>query len=168
MLRFVCLCHHDFIVYYILTSSRYFKHYHPMLPILDPSRDPDYFYELSPFVFWCLLITGSRRYEQDPTILERLAPSVKQLALKALTQATAYLPNICGLLILCVWPLPMTSIYEDTSSMYSGAVMQLALLHCLHLFEPQEVHTRTIGVQCINKQAYLARLWAYLEFVCHW
>lgn len=148
--------------------SRFFKHYHPMLPVLDPSWDPDSFYKLSPFVFWCLLITGSRRYELDPTILDRLTPSVQRLSSKAMMQVAAYFPTICGLLILCTWPLPMHTIWEDPSPMYSGAALQLALQHGLHLFTTPHASTRPAPFRDITKQASIARIWAYLEFVCHW
>lgn len=152
----------------LLTLTRFFRHYHPMLPILDPSWDPESFYKLSPFVFWCLLITGARRYELDPTILDRLVPSVKQLSLKALSQVTTYFPSICGLLILCAWPLPMNTMSEDLSPVYSGAAMNLALQHGLHMFTKQHASARPTAFQGIDHEASLARVWAYLEFVCHW
>ncbi|KAH8898123.1 hypothetical protein GQ53DRAFT_623572, partial [Thozetella sp. PMI_491] len=146
----------------------FFEHYHPMLPILDPSWDPDSFYKLSPFVFWCLLITGSRRYELDPTILDRLAPSIKRLSLNALSHVAGYFPAICGLAILCTWPLPMNTMWDDPSPMYSGAAMQLALQHGLHMFTKEHASARLVPFRGITHEASLARIWAYLEFVCHW
>jgi transcriptional regulatory protein LEU3 len=163
----VCRPVHFFVIA-SLTLRRFFKHYHPMLPILDPSWDPDSFYKMSPFVFWCLLVTGSRRYELDPTILTRVSPSVKQLALKAQSQVTSYFATICGLLILCTWPLPMNTTWEDPSPMYSGAAMQLALQHGLHMCAKQHASARPTTSRNIHQEAFLARVWAYLEFVCHW
>ena len=139
-----------------------------MLPILDPSRSPDSFFDLSPFMFWCILITGSRRYDLDPTILARLSPSVKLLSSKDLLQISSYFPTICGLLILCTWPMPMSTFKEDPSPMYAGAAMQLALQHGLHMFAAQYTSSRSAAFQEISQQASLARVWAYLEFVCHW
>lgn len=153
---------------WLTTLTRFFEHYHPVLPIFDPSWDPSSIYMLSPFVFWCIVITGSRRYERDPTLLSRLTPGVKQLSLQALSQTTSYITNICGLLVLCTWPLPMKAICEDPSAMYSGAAMQLALQHGLQMFRTQHPSSRTISCKPIVHHGYLARIWAYLEFVCHW
>ncbi|KIW25712.1 uncharacterized protein PV07_08868 [Cladophialophora immunda] len=140
----------------------YFKHYHPMLPILDASCRPDtYYYKLSPFVFWCVVITGSRRYELDPTLLGRLSPGVTVLASKALQQTSSYFSTIRGLMILCTWPLPMKTILDDPSPMYSGAAMQLALQHGLHMLQLRG------AVADVSYEPFLARTWAYLEFSCH-
>lgn len=146
----------------------FFRHYHRTLPILDPSWDPDTVYLLSPFVFWCVVITGSRRYDLDPTILPRLAPGVNQMALLQLPQSLAYLPTICGLLILCVWPLPMKTMHDDPSLLYSGIVMQMALQHGLHSFPQSQAYGCPVPFRNATREVSLARVWAYVEFVCHW
>ncbi len=47
--------------------------------------------------------------------------------------------------------------------MYTGAAMQLALQHGLHTtFEKAD------GAPESTNEASVARVWAYLEFVCHW
>lgn len=148
--------------------SLFLKHYHSTLPILDPTWGPDSFYALSPFVFWCIVITGARRYELDPTILHRLAPGVAQMALRAMPQFSSYFPTICGLVILCVWPLPMKSLRDDPSPLYSGAAMQIALQHGLHMFPQGQACVRPLPFRDIAHDASLARVWAYVEFVCHW
>lgn len=146
----------------------FFKHYHPVLPILDPSWGPDTFYTLSPLVFWCIVVTGSRRYDLDPTILHRLAPGVSQMALRSLPQFSSYFPTICGLVMLCVWPLPMKTMHEDLSPLYSGAAMQIALQHGLHLSPHSQACGWPGSVRNVTHDASLARVWAYVEFVCHW
>ncbi|KAK5046219.1 hypothetical protein LTR84_008362 [Exophiala bonariae] len=145
----------------------FFKHYHPILPIFNPSPRPDSYYRLSPFIFWCIVITGSRRYDTDPTVLERLIPGVNRLALEALLHVKGYFPTICGLLVLCVWPLPMQTAAEDPSPMYCGATMQLALQHRLHLFTQKQTSIQPTSIMSIVQDANIARVWSYLEFVCH-
>lgn len=134
-----------------------------MLPILDPTCDADTYYKLSLLVFWVVLITGARRYELDPTLLDRLAPSVTQLALKSMPQISHYFSTICGLLILCTWPLPMKKLFDDPSPMYSGAAMQLALQQGMHT-----LYKRQDGCAEDAYEPSVARVWAYLEFVYHW
>ncbi|KIV97159.1 hypothetical protein PV10_00941 [Exophiala mesophila] len=145
----------------------FFRHYHRTLPILDPSWDPDTVYLLSPFVFWCVVITGSRRYDLDPTILHRLAPGVTQMALLQLSQFQSYFPTICGLVMLCVWPLPMKTVHDDPSLLYSGIAMQMALQHGLHLFPQSQAYGCPVPYRSATREASLARVWAYVEFVCH-
>lgn len=146
----------------------FFRHYHRTLPILDSSWDPDTVYQLSPFVFWCVVITGSRRYDLDPTILHRLAPGVTQMALLQLPQSQSYFPTICGLVMLCVWPLPMKTMHDDPSLLYSGIAMQMALQHGLHSFPHSQAHGCSEPFRNATREASLARVWAYVEFVCHW
>lgn len=146
----------------------FFRHYHRTLPILDPSWDPDTVFLLSPFVFWCVVITGSRRYDRDPTILHRLAPGVTQMALLQLPQFQSYFPTICGLVMLCVWPLPMKSMHDDPSLLYSGIAMQMALQHGLHSYTQSQAYGCPVPFRNATREVSLARVWAYVEFVCHW
>lgn len=146
----------------------FFRHYHRTLPILDPSWDPDTVYLLSPFVFWCVVITGSRRYDLDPTILHRLAPGVTQMTLLQLPQSQSYFPTICGLVMLCVWPLPMKTMHDDPSLLYSGIAMQMALQHGLHSFPQSQAYGGPVPFRNAMREVSLARVWAYVEFVCHW
>lgn len=144
-------------------SCSFFKHYHPQLAILDPMGSPDACYKTSTFVFWCVVITGSRKYDADPTLLDRLAPGVASLARKSLSCIASFLPTICGLSILSAWPLPMKSVLDDPSLLYTGAAMQLALQHGLHTS-----FKKPNGAIDVAHEATLARVWSYLEFVCHW
>lgn len=42
----------------------YFRHYHPILPILEQEKHPDAYYTQLPFLFWCIVAVGARRYPQ--------------------------------------------------------------------------------------------------------
>ena len=146
-----------------------------MLPILDSTWDPNTCYKLSPFVFWSVVITGSRRYDLDPTLLDRLASKVTQLAANSLVQVSSYFTTITGLMILSAWPLPMKTMFDDPTSTYCGAAMQLALQNGLHLFSRKQDSSPTSSRDFIphNKisrahDVSRLRLWAYLELVCHW
>lgn len=147
-------------------GTRFFEHYHPNVPILDPTCDPNTFYKMSPFVFWCVLVTGSRRYELDPTLLDRLAPNLSQLALKSMSQIMKYFSTIVGLVLLCAWPLPMKTMFDDPSPMYSGAMMQLALQNSLHMSMKRQ-DGRLIASKESVHEAYRLRVWAYLQYVAY-
>ena len=62
----------------------------------------------------------------------------------------------------------MKKMVDDPSPMYSGAIMQLALQHGLHMFTKGEVYVGPAAFREIAHDAFMARVWAYLEFVCYW
>lgn len=151
-----------------LTLTRYFKHYNPCLPIFEATNNPETFYKRSPFVFWCIVVTGARRYELDPTLLDTLAPSVGQLAVQNLSQMPSYFSCIVGLMILCAWPLPMKSMVDDPSPMYCGAALQLALQNEIHLLHRKTRNLNPSALRDLHCDAFIARVWGWLEFTCHW
>lgn len=149
--------------------SSFFRNYYPMMPVLDPTCSPDNTYQLSPFVFWCVIITGARRYDLDPTILDRLSPAVRKLASSCLFNAPSCIPTILAFAILSTWPLPMANVCDDSTPLYSGANLQLALQNGLHMPKFRQDANAGVGTMgSLTQQASLARIWAYVEFVCHW
>ncbi|KAE8833822.1 hypothetical protein PTNB85_03805 [Pyrenophora teres f. teres] len=100
---------------YVLDAKRiddcftlYFTEHHPLFPILDPSVGPNDYYEQSPFLFWVIVVTGSRRYAEHPDVLDRTSQAVTQLAFSSMALRTSQVPVIQGLLILtsCVEGIP--------------------------------------------------------------
>ena len=111
---------------------RYFKFYHPVLPILDPTLSPNVCYCQSPFLFWTILVSGCRRYSQDPTMLESIGPQVNGMAFASISSPSTLIQTLQGLLILCTWAVPLKSMTKDMTYVASGASIHLAMQIGLH------------------------------------
>ena len=148
--------------------SRFFKHYHPILPILELQYGSSDYFTYSPLLFWTMIVTGSRRYTLDPTILEILGPKVTNLAALAMIRVSEYVPTISALLILCAWPLPMESASDDPSPVYAGAIMQLSLQNGLHMLSKRQDFSQSHIVKDTNQEIFRTRLWAWCKVTCRW
>jgi hypothetical protein len=151
-----------------LTCPRFFQHYHPILPILEPQYAYMDYYTYSPILFWTIVVTGSRRYRLDPTLLDALAPRVSRLAALATTRLSDYIATISALLILCVWPLPIEDASEDPSPVYSGIIMQLCLQNGLHMHSKRQDFSHAFLIKDTTQEKSRACLWAWCKVVCHW
>ena len=108
---------------------RYFKDYHSMLPIIDPSETPNTFYQHAPFLFWVIVSIGSRRYTRQPTLTQNLALPVTQLALQSIIIRTKPIERMKGLILLLNWPFPSGPFYREPSFLLGGALLHMAM-HC--------------------------------------
>ena len=124
---------------------RYFKFYHPVLPILDPTLAPNDCYAQSRFLFWTILVTGCRRYSQDPTMLESIGPHINGMAFAAMSSRLAWIQTLQGLLLLCTWAVPLKSLTRSVTYIICGAAVHMAILNGLHIpgvgqdFEPHQL-----------------------------
>lgn len=60
-------------------QHRFFQHYHPYTPLLDPAVLPDEYYAQSPLLFWTIILIASRRYTDEPGLFVSLAAPVKKM-----------------------------------------------------------------------------------------
>lgn len=112
--------------------SEYFRRYHPFLPILDPARSPETYFELSPLLFWTILAIGARRYQEDATLLTGLTTPLSQKLWSTLQGVPQNYHVAKALALICCWPLPTKSTSTDPSFIICGAMMQIALQTGLH------------------------------------
>lgn len=141
---------------------RFFKYYEPLIPgIFDTSATPDQYLELSPLLFWAIIVTGARGYSGDPTLYERIVRQVSQMALESLFSMTNLIPTIEAVLILCLWPTPVSTMFKDPSHALAGTAMQLAILNGLHVFGHEQDFVRQ-SIECVNSEVCLRfRLWVH-------
>ena len=151
----------------LTVAYRFFQRYLPHLPILDYSLSPNQFYDLSPFLFWAIVFVGSRRYERDPTLLSMLAPRINSLALRSLESRSNPIQTIQGLLILCVWPVPINTMHKDISHILSGAALHLAMQIGLHVTHSGQDFARTKVDSGRSQNLSRARLWIHCIMICH-
>lgn len=112
--------------------KQYFQHYHPFLPILDRDTRPEHFFELSPLLFWTVIVVAARRYENDPTLLAGVSAPFHELLWSTISQVPQNYHEVKSLAILCMWPLPTKSTSTDQTFMLAGLMMQIALQTGLH------------------------------------
>ena len=63
---------------------RFFTQYHPLFPILDASLGPNDYYDSCPLLFWTIIVIGSRRYAEDPNVLEKSSQLLTQMAFSSM------------------------------------------------------------------------------------
>lgn len=120
-------------------ENRFHQHYAPLVPgIFDADVSPEQCYQKSPFLFWAIVCTGARTYTKDPTILDRLAREITDLALPSLCSNLRPVPTIQAIILLCSWPMPINTLYKDPSHALAGAAMQLAVQNGLHFFSSEQ------------------------------
>lgn len=143
----------------------FFSQYHELLPILDPMLSPNEYYELSPFLFWSITVTGARRYNEDPTILDRTSQLITPLAFSSMALRSTPIPVIQGLLILCTWRLPTNSHYKDLTHVLCGAAVHLASQIGLHVAGVGQDFARMPLKKDQDKKVFRAKLWIHCVIV---
>ncbi|KAL5119569.1 hypothetical protein ACEQ8H_002415 [Pleosporales sp. CAS-2024a] len=138
---------------------RFFTQYHPLFPVLDTSMGPNDYYELSPFLFWSIVVTGSRRYAEDRTVLEKTSQHIVPLAFSSMARRSAQIPVIEGLLILCIWRIPTNSMYKDMAHLMCGAAVHLSTQIGLHVAGVGQDFSRTPLKKDQDQKVIRARLW---------
>ena len=146
----------------------FFSQYLPFIPILDPHMTPDQCYGLSPFLFWAIVFVGSRRYCADPTLLGFLSPRMNLMALQALESRVSPIQTIQGILLLCLWPVPVNTRFRDFSHVLSGAVIHLATQIGVHVMgNGQDFSRYKLAPEARNLSVFRAQLWKYCLIVCN-
>ncbi|KAI9786025.1 MAG: hypothetical protein M1816_008177 [Peltula sp. TS41687] len=111
---------------------QFFTFYHPLLPLLDPSKPPDHYHDSSPLLFWVITSIASRRISAPPTLLNSLAPAVLRLTWSALGAIPQNYHVVKALCLLCTWPFPVSSTSSDPTFMLCGSMMNIAMQMGLH------------------------------------
>lgn len=112
--------------------THYFRHYHPFLPVLDITKGPEHYYDMSPLLFWTIIAVASRRYKDDATLLTGLALPLSYLLWTTLQSVPQNYHVVKALALTCYWPLPTKSTSTDPSFIICGVMMQIALQTGLH------------------------------------
>jgi transcriptional regulatory protein LEU3 len=141
---------------------RYFKDYHSMLPILDPSVTPNAFYQHAPFLFWVVVSIGSRRYTREPTLTQTLALPVTQLALQSIIVRTKPIERMKGLILLLNWAFPSGPFYRDPSFLLGGTLLHMAMQCGLHVPSFSQDFSKTYLKLPEQEPVRRAEMWAYV------
>ncbi|KAK9489927.1 hypothetical protein V1508DRAFT_400375 [Lipomyces doorenjongii] len=143
----------------------YFKGYHSMLPILDPSVTPNTFYQHAPFLFWVVVSIGSRRYTRQPTLTQALALPVTKLALQSIIVRSKPIERMKGLILLLNWPFPSGPFYHDPSFLLGGTLLHMAMQCGLHAPTFSQEFSKSYLKLPEQEPARRAELWAYVVII---
>lgn len=112
--------------------NQYFLFYHPFIPVLDPTKSPEYYFECSELLFWAIIAVGARRFEEDPTLLTGLAGPFNKLIWATIAEVPQNYHVVKALSLFCTWPLPTKTSSKDPTFILCGVMMQIALQTGLH------------------------------------
>ena len=125
-------CHCFTVALRLTRVNSFFTLYHPFLPLLDPEKSPDDYYDASCLLFWIVVAVAARRYGADPLLLTALAGPVTRLLWATIADVPQSYIVIKAICILCTWPLPISSTSSDPTFMLSGLMVQISLQMGLH------------------------------------
>ncbi|KAK5996400.1 Regulatory LEU3-like protein [Cladobotryum mycophilum] len=145
----------------------FFTFYAPYLPILDPTASPNFYYEQSPFLFWTVVYIGSRRYPHDPTLVGRLSYTINTMAFMALESRSSPIQTIQGILLLCLWPVPVDTMHRSISLVLGGATLYFAMQIGLHVAGVGQDFARTVVSRSRSEKLKRALLWKLCCAVCY-
>lgn len=114
------------------TVNSFFTLYHPFLPLLDPEKSSDDYFNASSLLFWIIIAVAARRYGPDPLLLNALSGPVTRLLWATIADVPQSYIVVKALCILCTWPLPISSTSSDPTFMLSGLIIQISLQLGLH------------------------------------
>jgi hypothetical protein len=114
--------------------DEYFANYHTFLPVLDPSDTPDIIINRSNILFWTVIMTAARHFDDDPNLLSRLTLPYGEHLKNTISKPPSKDQHhvVKALCMLCTWPSPVSSSTEDMTFTLSGIMMKFAMHLGIH------------------------------------
>ncbi|KAH7014219.1 uncharacterized protein B0I36DRAFT_389179 [Microdochium trichocladiopsis] len=140
----------------------FFRHSHPHFPIVS-ERSPDKCYDISPFLFWTIILIACRRQptRSTPASLRLLAEHIKHETDAAVPRVPLPLPQLHAVLLVATWGLyPGVRFINDPAYWLSSVALNSCLLVGFHTGfgrHPEYTHI-TLAVMASDKDA--AVTWA--------
>ena len=144
-----------------MSRRRFFRDYHPMLPILHAEVTPNSLYQHAPLLFWIVLSIGSRRHPRQPTLVGTLAGPVTELALQSIAVRTRPIERMKAIILLLTWPFPSGPFYHDPSFLLGGSLLHMAMQHGLHAPSFGQEFSKPYVNTTEQEPLRRAELWAY-------
>ena len=102
------------------------------MPLLDPAKTPDEYFEASKLLFWVIISVASRRYALDRTLFPALSAPLFQLLWSCVADIPQSYTVVKALCLLCTWPFPVSSTSLDPTLVLCSLAMSLAMQLGLH------------------------------------
>lgn len=118
----------------LMTLHRFFRHSHTHFPILS-ERDPNKCYDMSPFLFWTIVLISCRRQlaQSSPAMIRLLTEHIKHETDAAVPKVPQPLPQLQAILLVAAWGLyPGIRFTNDPAYWLSGIAINSCLLLGFH------------------------------------
>ena len=99
--------------------------------------------------------------------MQRLSSRINTMALLSLESRASPIQTIQGLLLLCVWPVPINTAQKDISHVLSGAAMTLATQIGLHVTGTGQEFARVKLDSNRSQNLFRAQLWIHSVMICN-
>lgn len=145
----------------LTVAARFFNHYSRFLPGIfsDHNEKPELCFEESSFLFWAIIATGGRHLVHGTKLYQLAVKEIRGGTFQPLFYITNPIPIIQGSLILCLWPLPVETMWKDPSHVFAGAAHSLAVQNGLFVNGQEQDFARTQASLCKEVRDVRAHLW---------
>ncbi|CAG1979626.1 unnamed protein product [Fusarium graminearum] len=125
--------------------AQFFNHYSKLLPAIFNNNDqnPEPYFKESPLLFWTIIATGARHLEHANKVYRLAAQEIRGGIFQPLLHIRDPIPIIKASLILCLWPLPVDTMWKDPSHVYAGTAHSLAIQNGLFVQGHEQDFART-------------------------
>lgn len=143
-------------------DARFFEHYSGfLLGIFDQDQEPESYFNDSTFLFWTIVATGARHSGQDSNLFLHATKEVRDGAFQPMWNITNPIPVILASLILCLWPLPIDTMWKDPSHALAGYAHSLATQIGLYAAGHEQDFSRTRTHVTDKVRVFRAHLWLH-------
>ena len=111
------------------------------IPILEPCHSLASLHQTNELLFWTIVLVSSRLYNEYNALYVQLAPLHRTLLSNCMLGQRTSLKTIHAILLICTWPYPVSSQYDDITWMLCGAAINMAMMMGLH----KPLHTHEYG-----------------------
>jgi transcriptional regulatory protein LEU3 len=136
-------------------------------------RDPNKLYESGAVLFWTIIMIACRRYARTPNALSFLTEAVRNELFSTISKLPLTIHSVNALILVSTWVFPDVRFISDPTSIFSGVIMNAALLLGIHTgkgshpeysigmfqnnFTNEEAHYTWAGY-CITSQRQVPRV----------
>ncbi|CZR34842.1 uncharacterized protein FPRO_01037 [Fusarium proliferatum ET1] len=141
--------------------ARFFNHYSKLLPGIFRENDVNYesCFKESSLLFWTITVTGARHLEHATKLHQIAAQHIRGGTFQPLLHITNPIPIIKSSLILCLWPLPVDTMWKDPSHVYAATAHSLAVQNGLFVDGREQDFARTHTSLSKEMRDIRAHLW---------
>lgn len=112
--------------------SLFKKHYYLFISVVEHVWEPNKCYSQSPFLFWSVLATASRRGPENTALTSALRTKMLKRAGPAISGPNVSISSITATLLLLNWTFPESAGQDDMPYVLSSTLLHAALRLGLH------------------------------------
>ena len=108
------------------------------IPILEPCTSLSAYYQANKLLFWTVVLISCKLHSTFHELYARLQPHHEALLSANLLRIPQSMKVLHAILLMCIWPYPVKSQFEDPVWVQMGTVINMAMMLGLH--EPGHQH----------------------------